>query len=119
MDRCVSDYKDVNHNPQIVLNGDDNAIPLDIQARPGERIVLNARGSDDPDDDSLFFNWWLYQEPSSYPGKVNIQNSSTEEVAIMVPEDSGGHALHIIFELSDNGAPPLKSYRRVVIHVQD
>jgi hypothetical protein len=115
MDRCVAGYSDVNHNPRIVLNDDDGALPLKIVAKPGEKVQLSAKGSQDPDNDELSFRWWFYQEPSAYKGELTIQGSTMEHAIIHVPDDTANNTIHVIFELSDDGQPPLKSYRRIII----
>jgi len=60
MDWCVAaEYKQANHNPVAVLNGDSTKRVLEITAKPGETVVLSAAGSRDPDGDALDPRWWI------------------------------------------------------------
>ncbi len=47
-DWCVKSFKDANHAPVVRLK-----TALDITAKPGGKIKLNAKGTKDPDGDKL------------------------------------------------------------------
>jgi hypothetical protein len=111
-------YADANHHPRAVLNGDSSRRVLTIAAAPGSTVTLSARGSADPDGDSLVYSWSYYREASSYDGTVNVEGSATETATVSVPADAGGAQLHVILELRDTGAPSLYAYRRVIIDVR-
>lgn len=67
---CVKSYKDANHPPVVKLT---NA--LDINAKPGGKINLSAKGTSDPDGDKLSYKWWQYQEVGTYGGQIQIENA--------------------------------------------
>ena len=116
MDWCVKEFNEANHPPQPALNGDKSLQPLDINAKPGKRIALNATGSSDPDTgDTLSYEWILYPEVGTYKGQVNIENAKKIEASLVVPKDASGTTLHVLLVLRDNGAPQLTRYRRLVI----
>lgn len=114
----TNDYKDANHHPVAVLNGDDSRQVLEMTASAGSTVKLSADGSSDPDDNSLTCSWSFYYEPSSYDGPVTIKNSSPRNAELIIPEDASGKNLHIILEIHDDGSPSLYAYRRIIVHVQ-
>ena len=59
-DWCVKSFKEANHPPVVQLK---NA--LDIIAKPGRKIKLNAKGTTDPDGDQLSYTWWQYEDAGS------------------------------------------------------
>ena len=114
----TSKYKDANHHPVAVLNGDTSRQVIKITASPGSKLNLSADGSSDPDGDSLNYSWKFYNEPSSDDGNVSIQNKSTDSAVVEIPSDAGGKTIHIILEVHDDGSPNLYAYRRTIIEVQ-
>jgi hypothetical protein len=119
MDWSISNnYSNANHNPIAVLNGDKTRQVLKMTAKAGSIIELSAKGSTDPDGDSLTYSWFFYEEASSYNGAVTIQNSSSEKAKVEIPEDAGGKTIHIILEIVDDGTPNLHAYRRMIINVR-
>ena len=110
-------YNKANHHPVAVLDGDSSRDYLEIKARPGSKVPLDASASTDPDGNDLSFEWMFYQAPSSYKGQVSIA-SEGGKATVSVPTDAGGKTLHVILSVTDNGTPALTSYRRAVIHVE-
>ncbi|HHW09813.1 MAG TPA: DUF1593 domain-containing protein [Firmicutes bacterium] len=118
MDWCVKPATVANHPPLAALVGaPPTRAPHFIAAHPGETLTLDASASTDPDGDSLCFSWWMYQEAGTYTGPVELHEADTPVCRLPVPEDAGGHQLHIILEVQDDGEPPLTTYRRVVVEI--
>ncbi|WP_414617583.1 transposase [Dyadobacter sp. 32] len=91
----------------------------EIDTRPGEKIVLSARGSADPDKNNIQCRWWNYWEAGSYPGKLILVGENNETSTFLVPSDAeAGTVFHIILEVTDNGKPALTSFRRAIIRVK-
>ena len=112
-DWCVKSYEEANHHPVVFLN-----TPLDIVAKPGQLVTLDASASVDPDGDELTFKWWQYAEACTYKGRVSITNENQSTASFKVPLNAKkGQTLHIICEVSDDGTPSLKHYQRVVVTV--
>ena len=63
LDWCVTDRPGANHPPVPQVAGE-----LRRTAAPGDEVVLDARGSTDPDGQGLKFEWAFYPEPGSYRG---------------------------------------------------
>jgi len=113
-DWCVKSYEDANHPPVIKL-----ANALDMKAKPGSKIQLNANGTTDPDDDQLSYKWWEYKEADTYGGAIDIQTADQQEASFTVPEDaSAGETIHVVCEVKDDGSPQLTRYQRVVVTIE-
>lgn len=114
----TKNYKDANHHPKAILNGDETRQVLSINATAGSSIKLSAEGSSDPDGDSLNFSWSFYKEPSSYKENVEITNATSSITTIKIPKDAANKNIHIILEINDGGNPSLYAYRRMIINVK-
>ncbi len=114
----TSNYEDANHHPLAVLNGDNSRQVINMTASAGSSIKLSAKGSADPDSDSLTYTWSFYDEPSSYDGSITIRNNSSPAAELEIPEDAVDMTIHIILEIHDSGTPNLYAYRRVIVDVQ-
>lgn len=109
----TTSYTAANHAPQIQVMG-----PLTVMANPGQKIKLHAHASD-PDGDTFALRWWVFPV-GSYSGKVELTNENSPQVSVQVPSDaSAGQTVHLIAEATDNGAPKLTSYQRVIITIRE
>ncbi len=116
MDWCIAPtFKEANHNPVVVINGDASKAIVILKSAPGSTIKLSAKGTSDPDGNQVSYRWFVYKEAGKYPGKVTLANADTDEIALEVPTLPEGQSLHLICQVKDNGTPALYSYRRVII----
>jgi hypothetical protein len=114
-DWCVKDYASANHPPIVKLKN----TPLDMVARCGEEITLDASESSDPDRDRLMFRWCHFAEAGTYSGGV-LPESNAPKATITIPKDAQpGDEIHMVCEVTDVGSPPLTRYQRVVIQLKD
>jgi hypothetical protein len=113
---CVNPRSAANHAPVAVCNGDATRAILAQRARSGSTIRLSAPASHDPDNHVLTYQWWVYSEAGTYPGKPTLQRADSPEVAVSLPPKATGD-VHLILEVTDNGQPSLTTYRRIVIEV--
>lgn len=120
MDWTVAErYEDANHNPAAVLDGTPGVAPVYRVVRPGEAVTASAVGTTDPDGDALTYRWWVYPEAGSYPYDVAVAQAAAPEARLIVPADAAGHTIHVLLEVTDDGTPALKRYRRLVLDVRD
>lgn len=110
----VSDsYAAANHHPKLeVTTG------LDVKARPGETVTI-AWSVTDPDGDAVSVTAWQYREAGSCPGEAVIERTGEGAVTVTIPNNAAvGETIHIIFEATDEGEPPLTAYARVILTVK-
>ncbi len=116
MDWNVADeFAKANHNPIVVLNGNEGKSLAKGKADQGETVRLSAKGSTDPDGDRLQFTWFVYKEAGRFGGQLDFQNPHGEELEFEMPALGKGQELHVILEVEDAGNPSLVSYRRIVL----
>lgn len=117
-DWCVSDkFHKANHEPIPCLQGDLSQRVLYINAPAGQNLALSAKGSIDPDDDDLSYEWICYHEAGAYNGEVGIEGENSESCLVKIPSDALGKKIHIVLQITDNGKPILTRYRRAIITV--
>jgi hypothetical protein len=117
MDWCVKPFDGANHPPVAVVMGDETEQVLLVDATGGDTLQFSALGSYDPDGGKLDFTWWTYPEAGSNLQCPVLTDNTSPEVSFVVPIGEAGADLHLICEVTDNGTPPLKDYRRIVINI--
>ncbi len=135
MDWTVKDFAHANHAPEIAIAGQVGGIaPLQLTAKVGEPLTLDAAASRDPDGNRLTYHWFLYPEAGSAPtamlSDVEIAGAHFARATItptavcrkfwidgIVPCKGNGTA-HVILAVTDNGKPALTSYRRIIVTVE-
>ena len=86
--------------------------------RSGQALELSARGSLDPDGDSLSYFWFLYREAGTYQGAVNIEGAENmDHLSLVAPNVDKPETIQLILRVTDKGMPPLSRYRRIVVTV--
>lgn len=128
----TSDFKKANHAPVAAINGDRSRNIVKMTVEAGEKVVLDATDSCDPDsgDKKLSYKWWQYREPSSNNNspwrdvaELELKGADQAKVEVIIPShdvlrkvgrnthpEADKH-LHLILEVSDG---ELVSYRRVI-----
>jgi len=99
-----------NHNPQIVIAS------LQITAKAGDTIRLDASKSFDSDGDALRFLWW--QQPEIGHSRIAIEAADQSIATIRIPANADSDAIHLICEVHDDGPFHLVSYRRIIVRIQ-
>jgi len=133
MDWTTKDFAHANHNPEVVVNGQDGTAPVEIEARAGETVTLDAKGTHDPDGQKVSYDWFLYPEAGlsgSHGADVSLAGEHDQVARVTVKSACrplwlplapcrGPGVMHIILAVKDSGSPPLTSYRRVILNVRE
>jgi hypothetical protein len=118
MDWCVQpERRAANHPPLALLNGNRSVDVLRLDVRTGSEVRLSARGSSDPDRDSLTYHWFHYREPTDARTAIELRDADTETLSFATGQIPGTAEVHILLEVKDSGRPALTSYRRAVVRV--
>jgi Protein of unknown function (DUF1593) len=118
-DWCVADtIGSANHPPLVVLNGDRSKSIRRVSAKAGERVVLSAAGSGDPDGDVVRMSWYVYPEAGTFQGECKLDATDGISTSFIAPAVDHSLSVHVVLELSDNGRPCLVRYRRTVVTLE-
>ena len=117
MDWCVKARGEANHRPLAVLNDDNTRNILRTVAKAGQTVSLSATGSSDPDGNALAYEWFVYPEAGTCQEVVVLSASNGVATSFMAPNIQQPATVHLVLRISDNGQPPLCSYRRAVVTI--
>ena len=118
---CVEPvYRNANHNPHAVLNGDASKKVIYLDAKSRSQVQLSAIGSQDPDGDHIRLSWWIYEEAGSDFSAMTgtgLDVSTGNAVTLNIPKLDKPAQIHVILQVEDDGLPRLVAYRRAVVYV--
>ncbi|RRB04813.1 DUF1593 domain-containing protein [Larkinella rosea] len=114
IDWTIKPYKEANHPPVAVLKHANQ-----LRVKSGDKVVLSAEGSTDPDGNELAYEWIYYREPGTYDSNrpLEVQDKQQKTAFIMAPRVTKPEMIHVILAVTDNGKPALTRYQRVIITV--
>lgn len=113
MDWAVKPYAKANHPPAPRL---EHAETLTV--RSGEMIALSAKGTSDPDGDSLTYLWFHYPEAGSWKTPISPDGAENVfHVQFKAPDVAKPETAHFILRVTDKGSPPLTRYKRVIVTI--
>ena len=123
MDWCIAEeYSKANHNPTVILNGDQSKDVLYLDAEPGSTTKFSAKQSHDPDNNDITYRWIIYHEAGNYRQPIKLSHSEGIDTSVTVSNNKAtpsANKIHLILIVEDNGSPSLTSYRRAVITVNN
>jgi len=103
-----------NHPPIPKLGHGDK-----LTVKSGEQFYLSAKGSKDPDGDSMSYFWFCYPEAGTYRGTVSFKPYAPNlyRLPVTAPVVRKAETIHFILQVSDKGSPALTRYQRVIVTV--
>lgn len=113
MDWCFKPFEEANHPPVPLL-----AHEQIIQVAEGEKVILKAEGSSDPDGDELSYNWSYYREAGNSVYWLEIENENSSEASFTAPTIGFPQEVHFVLAVTDNGHPSLTRYKRVIVKIE-
>ena len=107
-------YAGANHPPVPALAHADH-----FTVKSGQLFHLNAKGTHDPDGDSLSYLWFQYPEAGTYKGLVSFKpySSNLYDLPVTAPVVTSPQIIHFILKVTDKGTPALTRYKRVIVTV--
>ncbi|WPU92330.1 DUF1593 domain-containing protein [Mucilaginibacter sabulilitoris] len=107
-------YAATNHPPVPMLAHADH-----FTVKSGQLFHLNAKGTHDPDGDSLSYLWFQYPEAGTYKGLVSFKpySSNLYDLPVTAPVVTSAQTIHFILKVTDKGTPALTRYKRVIVTV--
>ncbi|HEU4722187.1 MAG TPA: DUF1593 domain-containing protein [Gemmatimonadaceae bacterium] len=91
MDWTVKPPREANHNPLVTVNGIAGTAPIEIAARVGVPVVLDAAGTRDPDGHALRYAWFYYPEAGTgIPGRSVWASGRPTFDRALAPGAAGG-----------------------------
>jgi hypothetical protein len=107
-------YAAANHPPVPALAHADH-----FTVKSGQQFHLNAKGTYDPDGDSLSYLWFQYPEAGTYKGLVSFKpySSNLYDLPVTAPLVTAAQTIHFILKVTDKGTPALTRYKRVIVTV--
>ncbi|MDR6944378.1 DUF1593 domain-containing protein [Mucilaginibacter pocheonensis] len=107
-------FAETNHPPVVRLAHADH-----FTVKSGQLFHLNAKGTYDPDGDSLSYLWLQYPEAGTYKGLVSFKpySSNLYDLPVTAPVVTAAQTIHFILKVTDKGTPALTRYKRVIVTV--
>jgi len=111
-DWCINDYGNANHRPEINVVGE-----LDQEVVAGNKVVLSATGTSDPDGDNMTYEWWQYSDADNVNAHISISNATSMDSASFIVPNEVGKEIHIVLTVTDDGLPNLEAYTRFIFKI--
>jgi len=115
---ATSDFSNVNHPPEIVINGSSSKEVIVLRVTPGMQVKLDATQTFDPDNDKIEFQLFEYYDAGDCPVEINFVANSKGNINLIIPSGTKGTTAHVILKVTDSGEPSLWSYKRIVLQIQ-
>ena len=120
MDWTIKPYAEANHPPVARLAHSEQ-----LTAKAGERVNLSAEGPPIRTATDSLYIWFYYPEAGTLSvatGRtgepLTIENANARDASFIVPKNVlKPGTMHIILAVTDDGAPALTRYRRVIVTV--
>jgi hypothetical protein len=104
-----------NREPELIVDGIPGRDFVRYRRPAGAVVSIDASASRDPDGDALRFSWWIIHEAGNGSEGVLISGADTGRATLTMPAGEKVARIHVVCEATDNGMPPLTSYRRIIL----
>jgi hypothetical protein len=111
----TKEFSEANHPPVPKVDHEDK-----LTVKSGQQFSLSAKGTSDPDGDSMSYFWLVYKEAGSYKGNMSFAPFSPKLYrlpAITAPVVKKNETIHVILKVTDKGTPALTRYKRIIVTV--
>jgi hypothetical protein len=110
----TKEYDQCNHPPVPQLGHEDH-----LTVKSGQQFYLSAKGTSDPDGDSMSYLWFQYKEAGTYPYRVSLAPYAPTlyRIPVTAPVVKASQTIHFILKVTDKGMPALSRYKRVIVTV--
>ena len=81
----------------------------------GEKVVLDASSSYDPDGDQITYHWKYDKTSSSYDQLFTLTNQTDSIIYFYIPQDIGNDTIAINLEVTDDGQPAMMSTKKLLL----
>jgi hypothetical protein len=110
----TKEFSECNHPPVARLAHADH-----LTVKSGEQFTLSAKGSYDPDGDSMSYFWFQYQEAGTLKQLIRFGYSPRLYAipSLTAPTVDKPKTAHFILRITDKGTPALTRYKRVIVTI--
>ncbi|MDD2341512.1 MAG: DUF1593 domain-containing protein, partial [Tolumonas sp.] len=91
MDWSIKPFDKANHNPVVDVNGNTGKEVINLEAKIGDQLVLDASATKDPNGHKLTYRWYNYQEAGftgvvGKPGlaDISLNGQNTKKITVKV-----------------------------------
>jgi hypothetical protein len=113
---CSKPYRETNHHPRVIIDGDATRKPIRRVASAGTAIQVDAGKSTDPEKQSLRYQWLHF--PQSAPPGIRLQGDQTSRLTCRIDQGVLPQTVSLLLRVTDSGQPALSSYRRILVEVR-
>ncbi|MCR6658425.1 MAG: hypothetical protein NVV72_03435 [Asticcacaulis sp.] len=93
-------------------------MPEVLTVKSGQGFALSAKGTTDPDGDSLTYLWFQYPEAGTLKTVMKMSAEDVQGVWVEGATVTRPETTEFIVRVTDKGTPPLARYKRVTVKIQ-
>lgn len=105
-------FNEANHPPVVRLD-----VPEVLTVKSGQGFALSAKGTTDPDGDSLTYLWFQYPEVSTLKTVMKMSAEDIQSVWVEGATVTRPETAEFVVRVTDKGTPPLTRYKRVTVKI--
>jgi hypothetical protein len=107
-----------NRPPVIRINKKIPSDAFEMTVKARQEVWIDASGSFDRESDKLMFEWYLMDFPGNSIRNIILEQKDNR-ARIFLPPEASGKCLHLMLEVTDDGAGHhLTSWQRIILNVE-